>query len=159
MALNLWLQVFTSTCTCERYHSQGYFILGRIQKPLSLRRPSMVLQQRLLPVVVMLEQQSSRVKKEPTSSMVKWREGTKNRNSWIAIYLKPYKGLTPARRSRALILALCSYISKGIATVSNPISFKKNGRHACMQVSRTNQKQYIKHDDIQGSLTDNVRKR
>lgn len=54
----------------------------------------------------------------------------------------------------------CAHTSgKGIATVSNPIAFKRKGRRACMRIPHTNQKQYTKHDDIQGSLTNNVRKR
>lgn len=80
-------------------------LLGRTQLALSLRRCSVVLQLKLFSVVMMLKQQSTRVKKGPTSWMIKW--GEKTRNSLIVIYLKPYKGLTPAGTSWAVILALC----------------------------------------------------
>lgn len=43
------------------------------------------------------------------------------------------------------------------ATVSNPTAFEKNSPHACVQIPHTNQNQCTKHDDIRGSLTNNVR--
>lgn len=82
--------------------------LGRIKEALSLRRCSVVLQLILLPVAMMLSEQSRRIKRELTSWMIN--EG-KCSNSWTTtILLKPYRAHTPARRSCAVILGLFSLL-------------------------------------------------